>query len=450
MRRMVFLVVAVVALAPAWTVSGIDTLGPEGRGWWTSMRLSRPLVHIGYAAHTSSSPLQTDIRYALSTDFGRTWSVEKVDSAANYGGGYALLGWWRGGLDLDSLGRPHIAYTIEASVGSFCIHAVRTAGGWVRDTVEMRTGQPLICHDADLKIDARDRVHVVYTYYGVQTRYAVRSDTGWEIRDLLTGQPYGLALALDSADNPHVAVGTLNDLRYAYSPDRGVNWQVENVAGSWWHVDLCLGVNDQPLISHVETNSAAKFKRRDGPGNWFSATIDPGGPNSCRPAIFRDPRSGALHIAYYPYMNSPDLKHAWSADNGTNWTVEQVGTTGGVYSSCSAPDYACNDSGAFIACQYPGYKLGIAIDRQVGVEEGATLNASRGRLEVWPSPASRVAAVRLDRGGEVQVLDAAGRAVAHARVTAGQSWLDVSGLPTGVYLVRAVGQGESAKLVVRR
>jgi hypothetical protein len=440
----------VVAAAQAWTLTGIDTLGSEGRGWWTSMRLSRPYVHIGYAAHTSSSPLQTDIRYALSTDLGRTWTTERVDSAANYGNDYALLGWWRGGLDLDSLGRPHMAYTIEASIGSFCIHAVRTASGWVRDTVELRTSQPLICHDADLKIDSRGRCHVVYTHYGVMTRYAIESDTGWEIHDLGAGQPYGVALALDSADNPHVVVGTLSDLRYAYSSDRGASWQVENVASSWWHVDICLGTTAQPLISHVETNSAAKFKRRDGPGNWFSATIDPGGPNSCRPAIFRDWRNGTLHIAYYPYMNSPDLKHAWSTDNGTNWTVEQVGTTGGVYSSCSAPDYACNDSGSFIACQYPGYKLGIAIDRQVGIEERPTSSLHRARLELWPNPASRFTVVRGAAGAEVQVLDASGRVAAVAPVTAGTGRLDLSALPTGVYLVRAAGQGAVAKLVVRR
>jgi hypothetical protein len=58
--------------------------------------------------------------------------------------------------------------------------------------------------------------------------------------------------------------------------------------------------------------------------------------------------------------------------------------------------------------------------------------------------------VRLDGSADVQVFDAAGRIVAVEPVVAGRGQLDVAGLPTGVYLVKATGQAAAAKLVVRR
>jgi hypothetical protein len=384
---------------------------------------------------------------------GSTWTIETADSAANYGSGYAQLGWFRGGMALDSAGQPHLAYTIEASVGSFCIHAWRTeAGTWRRETVEMRTSQPLVCHDADLAIDSHNRPHIVYTHYGVVTRYATKTDSGWDIRDIAgTGAPYGVALALDSADNPHVAVGTLSNTNYCYSSDGGSNWLVENVASSWWQVDLCLGLNDQPLIAYNETNSSIKFARRDGPGNWTFRTLDPGGNNSCRPSICREPGTDTLHIAFYPTMGSTDLKHGLSTDNGTGWNVETVTTTGGVSSSSSCPGMFAADGLWLIGTQIPGYKLGFAVQDMSAVAEQGFAGLTR--ITAAPNPCRDFVflAVPDVRTREVVLFDRSGRLVCRQAVSQGAAKVDVRALPAGVYMARMLGgEPAQARIVVTR
>ncbi len=438
------------SVSALWQTAPVDTAGAGDRGWWTAVAARPPVLHVGYIFSMSQTPPRTAIRYARSTDMGGTWTVMTVDSAPNYGSDYATLGWFRGGLALDSSGQPHVAYTIEASVGSFCIHAWRTPGGtWQREMVEMRTSQPLVCHDADLAIDSHDRPCIVYTYYGVQTRYAVKTDSGWEIHDIAgAGAPYGAALALDSADNPHIAVGTLSNTNYCYSSDGGATWLVENVASSWWQVDLCLGLNDQPLIVYNETNSSIKFARRDGPGNWVFRTIDPGGASSCRPAICREPGTDSLHIAFYPTMTSPELKHALSTNNGTDWTVENVTTTGGVSSSSSCPDIFAADGLWLIGTQIPGYKLGIAMQNMNAVTEQVALELSR--ITASPNPCRDF--VRLSapgmRSGFVSLYDRTGRIVARSAADGGTAVIDVRNLPAGVYLARSGGEEAARARVV--
>jgi len=431
----------------AWTAVPIDTAGPAARGWWTSLVVRGDTLHVAYGAHTNSNPLQTDIRYARSTDLGATWTIERVDSAANYGSSYALLGWWRGGLDLDTLGRPHVAYTVEASVGSFCTRAVRLgSGNWRLDTVEMRTSQPLVCHDADLQIDRTGRTHVVYTYYGYQTRYAVETTSGWEINDLNYGASYGVGLALDSLSNPHVVIGTLSDVRYGYSSDGGENWLTEVVGSGWWHVDICLAAAELPVISYTELSTAIRFGRRDGANNWFTTQVDAGGPNCCRPTVFWYQPDNGLHVSYYPYMNSTELKHALSTNSGSGWTPAVVGTTGGVYSSCSAPDYVETRRGRFIAGQWPGYKLGLYYELSTGVEKEPA--AALPSLRVCPSPAFGRAWVEQARGA-VSVADVSGRVRLTAPSLSGRAELDLSSLEPGVYVVSGSGTAPG-KLIVSR
>jgi hypothetical protein len=447
------LVLLVSSVFAQWSTTPVDTAGTEQRGWWTAVDYRPNVIHVGYLFWMSQTPLRTAIRYARSTDMGSTWTVETADSAPNYGSGYATLGWFRGGLALDSSGQPHLAYTIEASVGTFCIHAWRTPGGtWLRETVEMRTSQPLVCHDADIAIDSRDRPNIVYTHYGVVTRYAVKTDSGWEIHDITgAGQPYGVALALDSADNPHIAVGTLSDTKYCYSSDGGATWLVENVASSWWQVDLCLARNGQPLIAYTETNSGIKFARRDGPGNWLFRTLDPGGTNSCRPSICREPGTDSLHVAFYPTMSSTELKHALSTDNGTGWNVETVTTTGGVSASSSCPGVFAADGLWLIGTQIPGYKLGVAIQDMSAIAEQGAFGLSR--ITAAPNPCRDF--VRLSAPGMrsdlVSLYDRTGRIVARGAADGGTVVLDVRDLPSGVYLARADNsEAARARIVVAR
>jgi hypothetical protein len=454
-NRLIILLLGLLATSvfAQWVTTPVDTAGTEHRGWWTAVEYRDGVVHVGYIFWTVQSPVRTEIRYARSTDLGVTWAVETADSAANYGSGYAQLGWFRGGLALDSSGQPHLAYTIEASVGSFCIHAWRTSGGtWLRETVEMRTSEPLVCHDADIAFDSRNQPHIVYTHYGVVTRYAVKTDSGWDIHDIAgTGAPYGVALALDSADNPHIAVGTLSNTNYCYSSDGGTTWLVENVASSWWQVDLCLGLNGQPLIAYNETNSSIKFARREGPGNWLFRTLDPGGNNSCRPSICYDGPYDELHVAFYPTMGSTELKHAYGWDNGDNWYTETVTSTGGVSASSSCPGNFAYAGLWFIGTQIPGYKMGVAFQNMNAVAEESALGPKR--ITAAPNPCREHVRLTVPdvRAREVVLFDRSGRLVCRQPVSQGAAKVDVRALPAGVYVARVLGGGLAhARIVVSR
>ena len=454
LRNVLLLSALLVSLASAqWNTLPVDTLGTEHRGWWAAVEYSPDIIHVGYIFWVNQNPPKTAIRYAWSNDLGSTWTVETADSAANYGSDYAELGWFRGGMALDSLEQPHLAYTVESSIGTFCIHAWRTfAGTWLRETVEMRTSQPLICHDADMAIDSRGRPCIVYTHYGVVTRYAVKTDSGWVIHDIsAAGQAYGVALALDSADNPHIAVGTLSNTNYCYSSDGGSTWLVENVASSWWQVDLCLGQSDQPLIAYNETNSSIKFARRDGPGNWHFYTLDPGGNNSCRPSICYDRAYDNILVAFYPTMGATDLKNGESWDNGTTWSIATVTTTGGVSASSSCPGICATGGERFIGTQIPGHKLGCAMENINAVAEQAS--AGLARFSAAPNPCRDFVRLTVTdpRVHEVELFDRSGRLVCRQALSQGVALLDVGSLPMGVYLARTLGSRPvQARIVIAR
>jgi hypothetical protein len=220
------------------------------------------------------------------------------------------------------------------------------------------------------------------------------------------------------------------------------------VASSWWHIDIALGRNDQPLIAYCETNSSVKFARRDGPGNWLFRTLDPGGSNSCRPSICYDRPYDDLHVAFYPTMSSTELKHAYSWDNGDNWSVETVTNTGGVTSSSSCPGSFASDGLWLIGTQMPGYKLGLAIENINAVAEQAS--TSLARLTATPNPCRGFVRLSLlgPGTGEVSLFDRTGRLVRRAAASNGSARLDVRGLPAGVYVARTRSTSRAQTQVV--
>jgi len=440
MLRTISLFTLLVAVAgAAWVVHPVDTAGTVPRGWWTSMRVSGEDVHIAYARHTNTSPQQTTIGYALSTDLGESWTVETVDTSSNYGTGYALLGWHRGGLDLEADGTPQIAYTVESGFGTYCMLARRAGPGtWDLDTVERRTNQPYIYHDADLKIGADTRTRVVYTYQGAGVRFA-RSDTdGWFRRDMALGNYYGVGLELDSADNPHVVHARYTDTRYAYSSNGGTSWTYEVVdSSSFWHVDIDLDDESRPYVAYIRANEHTRFARRDGSNDWTTFYVYMGGPNCCRPSIYCTPGSDNINACFYPYMALPAVYRAVTTDRGASWNDEQVALTGGVYASYSCPDFVEDSEGRYVAFQSPDRKLSFAIDANTGV--AGSPGEPVERVRVSPTLCRARALIRLAQPArEVSLHDASGRLVRtiHGRGRT-ELHLDVTDLGPGAYLVRA-------------
>lgn len=437
-RLLAATLVLVASAAGAWQVFPVDTAGTVPRGWWTSLAVNGQEIHIAYARHTNTSPQQTTINYALSTDRGLTWALETVDTSANYGTGYALLGWYRGGLDLDAAGAPQVAYTVESGLGTYCMRARRTdPGAWALDTVERRTNPPEIHHDADIKIGTDGRARIAYTCQGEMVRFAREESQGWYRRELALGNYHAVALALDSLDNPHVALARFTDVRYAWSTNGGTAWLYEFIDSCPWRADIALDDLDRPAVAYARTDGNIGFARRDGANDWFTCQVDDGGLNCCRPSIYCVPGTDSARLGYYPYQSLPLVKTALTCDRGANWTIEQVTNIGGLYQGFACPDICEDASGRYLACELPGHKLGFALDENTGI--AGRPGAAPARLAVTPSPCRTRATVRVAHpAAELQLHDAAGRCVAafpaHGRT---EVELDLADLPEGIYLVSA-------------
>jgi hypothetical protein len=460
-----------------WSSVQIEGPGTCTKGLWMSVAARESSVHLAYWVCKYSAPVQSVVHYALSSDFGATWTVEAVDTSSNYGSGECYMAWFRGGLDLDAEGRPHVAYTVAApGTGSFCIHAMRLGpNDWRHDTVEMSSNANLICHDADLKIDRDNHAHIAYLYNGHQSRYAVQDDSGWELYDVKsTDTAVGVALALDSIDNPHVVTGGLNEQRYSYSSDGGEDWLTEVVSGPWWHCDIALGADDEPLIVHsvgTMTTGNIWLSRRTGPGNWTHVQVDDGTNNPYRPSVFYDRDEGTIHVAYY---GDSFVKHSWSTDNGVIWQNENV-TYAYMNSTSNVPDYIHLAPGRYLPYETANPTSGVAMAREISPSciMDRPLPA-RGQLSLRVSPtlftnattvsyslpATGIVSLRLyDVNGTLVATLARGcRSAGDHRLTFGHwsSGIGCSRAPRGVYLLKiefeACGSGlttATAKLIIK-
>jgi hypothetical protein len=396
---------------------------------------------MAYWVCTNGSPVQSVVHYALSTDSGATWTIEAVDTSSNYGTGECQMAWFRGGLDLDMAGRPHVAYTVSApGTGSFCIHAVRMGpNDWRRDTVEMSSNALLICYDADLKIDRQNRAHVAYLYNGYEPRYAVQDGDSWELHDVEGDSTVGVALALDSIDNPHIAAGGIGSVRYNYSSDGGESWLSEVVSGAWWHCDIALGANDEPLLVHSVGSigtSNVWLSHRSGPGSWTHVQVDDGANNPYRPAVFYDRGDSTIHVAYY---GGSQLKQSRSTDNGLTWLKENV-TSASMCGTANVPDYVRSDPGVFLPFEGPSFVVAVARDlSQSGIAERPTVDPTRLSLSVCPTPCTDATTITCSLPGpghiRLKLYDFTGslvRVLASGHYSAGLHSVVVSSFESGV------------------
>lgn len=79
-----------------------------------------------------------------------------------------------------------------------------------------------------------------------------------------------------------------------------------------------------------------------------------------------------------------------------------------------------------------------------GINETVT-----GSLNVWPNPTKDVFYIEVEKDGAIEVIDIQGRTVKQQDVRPGTVQIDLSGMPEGVYFVRA-DNGATAKLVLMK
>ena len=229
------------------------------------------------------------------------------------------------GLQLDSHGYPHIAY-----VGDSVYYASNTGNGWQIESLDAGTGfvygynQPA----PSLALDAADNPHIAYLdQTSTRLNYAVRGQNGWITSTIVTAPPgylrnTGISLALTHSGTPLVVYNSNNHLQLARL--NGKKWQVETVANDAYmtemYVSLVLDSLDMPHISffyflnHFDYFLGYTVKTQSG---WSSQTVDAGGQLGEWNSLALD-KTGKPTITYRDATNSQVKVASWS---GSQWNI---------------------------------------------------------------------------------------------------------------------------------
>ena len=297
----------------AWVKEVVADAGvqPEGAPSLVLDAEGRP--HIAYTGAT--------LAYFRRSDAG--WQGELVDRSESAGYGSALA--------VDAAGGPHIAYQrVEAKyVGglSQLMYAQQGSGGWEAQAVYSVTADALgagVASTLDLVLDRAGNPHIGFVTgdFNVRTlRYAVWDGGKWAIDavDTVAGTRQ-VALALDAADQPHLAYGA-NELRYAHKQDG--QWVVQTVATATQSFDiraasLALDDGGRPSISFYDTYML-RLARWNGAAWEIGKVADTNGILS-RADLALD-AAGNPQIAYCGILDR--LQFARLADGG--WEIQPVG-----------------------------------------------------------------------------------------------------------------------------
>ena len=312
----------------AYTVSDDMYAYWDGAAWVKEVVADSPAQSFGAPSLVLDAAGQPHIAYTGATleYFARTdagWQSELVDRSESAGYGHALA--------LDAAGRPHIAYQrAEAKyMGglSQLMYAQPGSSGWQVQAVYSVTADGSgvgVAGALDLALDRTGNPHIGFMTgdFDARTlRYAVWDGSTWTIEavDTFAGTRQ-VALALDAADQPHLAYGA-NELRYAHKQDG--QWVVQTVATATQSFDiraasLALGEGDRPSISFYDTYTL-RLARWNGAAWEIGKVADTNGILSC--ADLALDAAGKPQIAYCGTLDRLQFAHMVGAD----WEIQPVG-----------------------------------------------------------------------------------------------------------------------------
>jgi hypothetical protein len=251
----------------------------------------------------------------------------------------------------------------------------------------------------------------------------------------------------------------------AYSDDDGRSWLPTALYGglayaAWAAARIETGPHDggHPgrLLAVVERGTpqgepTGLYTSDDSGATWTRLGPIPGG------GTFDTRLTAAPDGAVYAYRRQTDEAPVWrTTDGGQTWAnlgpvwvawpaeVREiaVGPEGRLWAACSGGGFAGFDGGVFRTTEAV-----VAVSAEGSPEEPGKLAAE---LEAYPNPTDGAASIVLTLAAtaevRVEAFDTLGRAVAvlhEGRLAAGShEWvLDGAALPTGVYVVRAEGEG---------
>ena len=309
----------------AWNIQTVDSTGNIGCHG-TSLALDAGgNAHISYYDSTNA-----DLKYAAWT--GSSWNIETVDSEGMYPS-----------LALDSSDYPHISYCDFGGTWSSPFDDRLKYAAWDGLDWIIQTPEPGVIDawSSSLALDSDDQPHMSYASWNPVTRitfwYGVRHGSSWNIEPVDTsgaGAGFSNSIALDSNGRPQIAYswqelwGGPRRLRYAWW--NGSGWDIQFVgtaANAGWGISLALDSTEYPHISYLDsTNGNLKYAKWDG-SEWHIQTVDNSGDVGGYETSLALDGSGFPHIVYYDDTNQ-DLKYA--AFNGSTWDIETVDSTGGV------------------------------------------------------------------------------------------------------------------------
>ncbi len=366
-----------------WQISTLSTSsGADG----ISLALDGSDVpHFSYYLATDKT-----LRYAYRS--GAVWQFETVDTGLNtMDSGSDVTS-----IALDSAGQPRIFYFL--SYHSLLKHAHRDGGGWQVETIEQGgdagkypslalddnerphisyydAGQSQIKYTAwdgsqwqtrsvyqldfediddwtysiqvsSLALDSANQPHIVYDYDGLvwvnELRYVYWTGSAWQTRVIESVEKgvqsirEGAALALDSADQPHVFYA-ISDEHY-YASWTGADWQIETVddgvGGSNFPTRLALDSANRPHVAYFDAGGQdLEYAYKDASG-WQRHTVDSAGYVGAYPSLALD-AAGHPHFSYCLVESSKCTELRYAYYDGITWHVETVDDQGytGYYTS---------------------------------------------------------------------------------------------------------------------
>jgi hypothetical protein len=429
----VFVIQAASGFAEGWppapgpfVVSVVDSSGACGYG---------PSLALTAAGSPRISYLENaalELRFASLDASG--WHVEHLGA-----GGIS-----RTSLGLASDGRVLIAYPNSLGAGGGLRLATLTESGWTFETLD-----PDYFAGAwpDLALDASDQPHIVYSGNSCTAlTYLWRDETG-----LHSTEPAGAcyttpfpSLALDAAGNAHMT----------YEWNTGVFHREQN-GGAWSSELLATNEPGSTTSLALDASGEPRFAFRDPPrgrlrygwrsgGAWHFSTVDSGGTGT-HPSLALD-ANGWAHVAYY-HAPTGDLRYAVERDSG--WLVTVVDSAGNVGQDASL---ALDSQGRARIAYRDVARQWLLYAEEAGLAGvPPRVHVDRPGLRVSPNPGAAMVSIELSLpvsgDARVEVFDAQGRRVCTPlsrqnlpRGNLHASW-DTSGVPDGLYFVRAVSMG---------
>jgi hypothetical protein len=244
------------------------------------------------------------------------WQAECVDCPPQ------IQGFGDRSIQLDSSGRPHIAYA-----GAQIYYARYDGLAWQIEVVEDVVGAAFC---VSLALDAADHPHLAYSNPSDgNLKYAWHDGVNWHV-EIVDSMTDSCSLALDGAGRPHIGYldSTTYDLKYAWHD--GTSWHVETVDGGGdvgYELSMALETSGRPHISYYKTtNRNLKYAWHDGSG-WHIETVDNVGDVGRYPSLAVD-SSGQVHISYHAYgsWEGGDESLKYARHDGTGWHIETVAT----------------------------------------------------------------------------------------------------------------------------